>query len=218
MKLYPAFLKIEGQTCLVVGGGRVAARKCRALLQAGARVVVLSAALQDELQTLLAQDLITSIPQNYAAEYIPAEIRLVFAATNDPTVNLQIARDAHARGLWVNIADNPAESDFYVPATISHQNLTLAISTGGGSPAFARYVREMLERSLNEALGQTLELLTQARPFILAAAKEQQPQLWQSLLALHLETVIETQGYPAAQRLFAAWLEQATASTQHERT
>jgi precorrin-2 dehydrogenase/sirohydrochlorin ferrochelatase len=214
-RLYPAFLALEGKLCVVVGGGRVATRKVHSLLAAGSRVVVISASLHDDLQTLLTKGLIGYIPNNYAAEYLTGA-SLVFATTNDPEVNLQIMHDAHERGLWVNVADNPDNSDFYVPATISRQDLTLAISTGGGSPAFARYVREVLERSLSEALGQALEIIAQARPLILAEAKERQAQLWESLLALHLETVIETQGYPAARQMFGKWLGQNIGQGDHK--
>ena len=206
-RLYPASLVIEGKRCVVVGGGQVAKRKVDALLRTGARVVVVSPVLHSDLQTLLAEGLIEHIEGIYAAEHL-AGARLVFAATDNAEVNLQVAHDARERGLWVNVADNPGRSDFYVPATISRQDLTLAISTGGGSPAFARYVREALERFLSDALGQTLELVAQARPLILTEPKERQARLWQSLLALHLETVIETQGYTTARRLFEEWIEQ----------
>jgi precorrin-2 dehydrogenase/sirohydrochlorin ferrochelatase len=206
-RLYPAFLALEDKLCVVVGGGRVATRKIHSLLAAGARVVVISASLHSDLQTLLDRGLIDHIPENYAADYLTGA-SLVFATTNDPAVNLQIAHDAHERGLLINIADNPASSDFHVPATIYHQDLALAISTGGGSPAFARYVRELLEQSLSDALGQALAMVAQARPLILAEAKERQAQLWKDLLALRLETVIETHGYTMAQRMFEKWLEQ----------
>jgi precorrin-2 dehydrogenase/sirohydrochlorin ferrochelatase len=208
-RLYPAFLALEGKVCVVVGGGRVAARKVGALLAAGARVVVISAVLHPDLQALLADGAIEHIPDNYAEEHMSGTgARLVFAATDKSEVNLRIAQDARKLGLWVNVADNPGESDFQVPATIQRQDLTLAISTGGGSPAFARYVRELLERVLSEALGQTLEMVAQARPLILAQTKERQAQLWESLLALQLETVIETQGYAVAREMFERWIEE----------
>jgi precorrin-2 dehydrogenase/sirohydrochlorin ferrochelatase len=191
-RLYPAFLVLEGKSCVVVGGGRVATRRVHSLLAAGARVVVVSASLHNDLQTLLERGLIDHIPENYAADYLTGA-SLVFATTNDPVVNVQIAHDARERGLLVNLADNPARSDFYVPATIYYQDLALAISTGGESPAFARYVRELLERFLSDALGQALALVAQARPLI---------------LALRLETVIETQGYAVAHHIFEKWLEQ----------
>jgi precorrin-2 dehydrogenase / sirohydrochlorin ferrochelatase len=144
---YPAFLILEGKLCAVVGGGRVATRKVHSLLAADARVVVISPALHIDLQTLLARDLIEHIPHNYTAEYLTGA-SFVFATTNDPEVNRQVAHDARNLRLLVNVADDPDTSDFHVPAIIYHQDLTLAIATGGGSPAFARYVREVIERSL----------------------------------------------------------------------
>ncbi len=211
-KLYPAFLSLQGKVCAVVGGGGVAARKVRSLLATGASIVVISPLLHAELQALLSHSLIRSIPRNYAAEHLDG-VQLVFAATNDSEVNRRVAQDAHVRGLWVNVADNPALSDFYVPATIHRGELTLAISTGGGSPAFARYVRELLEQRLSEALGQALEMIAQARSLILAQPKEQQAALWEGLFALHLEAIIETEGYPLARRRFEEWLRQSNLTT-----
>jgi precorrin-2 dehydrogenase/sirohydrochlorin ferrochelatase len=206
-KLYPAFLSLEGKVCAVVGGGNVAARKVHSLLATGARIVVISPQLHTELQSLLTQSLIHAISSKYAAKYLDG-VQLVFAATNDAQVNRLVVQDAHARGLWVNVADNPVLSDFYVPATIHRSDLTVAISTGGSSPAFARYVRELLEQTLSEAFGQALEMIAQARPRILAQPKEQQATLWESLFALRLEAIIETEGYSHARSLFEEWLRQ----------
>jgi precorrin-2 dehydrogenase / sirohydrochlorin ferrochelatase len=203
--LYPAFLSLQGKVCAVVGGGGVAARKVRSLLATGASIVVISPLLHAELQALLSHSSIRSIPSNYRAEHLEG-VQIVFAATNDSEVNRCVVQDAHARGLWVNVADNPALSDFYVPATIHRSDLTVAISTGGSSPAFARYVRELLEQRLSEALGQALDMIAQARPLILAQPKELQASLWESLFALHLEAIIETEGYPLARRKFEEWL------------
>ena len=182
-------------------------RKVRSLLATGASIVVISPLLHAELQALLSRSLIHSIPSNYTAEYLEGA-KIVFAATNDHEVNRRVADDAHARRLWVNVADNPALSDFYVPATIHRSDLTVAISTGGSSPAFARYIRELLEETLSEALGQALDMIAQARPLILAQPKEQQASLWESLFALHLEAIIEAEGYPLARSRFEEWLRQ----------
>src|SRR5437660_7748081 len=160
-RLYPAFLSLEGKVCVVIGVGHVAVRKVRALLTTGAHITVVSPVLHSELQALVSASLVSHIPSEYAVEHL-AGARIVFAATNNPEVNQQIAQDAHERGLWVNVADNPDVSDFYVPATIHRKDLTVAISTEGGSPAFARYVRTLLEQTLGEALGQTLEMIAQA--------------------------------------------------------
>jgi len=205
--LYPAFLSLQGKVCAVVGGGTVAARKVRSLLATGASIVVISPQLHAELQALLSHSLIRAISSNYSVEYLDGA-HLVFAATNNSEVNRCVEQDAHARGMWVNVADNPALSDFYVPATIHRSDLTVAISTGGGSPAFARYMREWLEQRLSEALGQALEMIAEARPLILAQPKELQASLWESLFALHLETIIETEGYPLARSRFEEWVRQ----------
>jgi precorrin-2 dehydrogenase/sirohydrochlorin ferrochelatase len=206
-QLYPAFLSLRGKTCVVVGGGRVSVRKIHSLLPTGARIVVISPQLHPELQALQARGAIHVIADTYKKKYL-AGAALVFAATNDHSTNQQVAQDARQQGLWVNIADDPAGSDFHVPASIHRQNLTVAISTAGSSPAFARYVREQIEQALPESFGAALTLIAQARPHILAAPKEQQAQLWDSLLALRLATVIEKEGYTAARSCFERWLTQ----------
>lgn len=202
---YPIFLSLTGKRCIVVGGGHVAARKVRSLLSAGAQVTVISPMLHDALQKLHAQEHIAYIPAEYVAEHLDGA-SLVFAATDNAEVNRQVARDAQQRGLWVNVADNQHMSDFYVPAVIRRQDLTLAISTEGVAPAFARYVREQLEEALTEVLGQVLTMVAHARPLIIAEPKERQEQLWASLFALHLETLIATEGYAAARACFETWL------------
>lgn len=204
---YPIFLSLRGKTCAVVGGGHVALRKVRSLQPTGASIVIISPQLHPELQALLAAGSLRHIPDTYAREHL-AGATLVFAATNDRAINQQVAQEAQQQGLWVNIADDPEGCDFHVPATIHRQDLTLAISTAGGSPAFARYVRELLEQALHESLGQALDMIAQARSRILAAPKAQQAQLWDSLLSLHLETIIETEGYTAARSRFEHWLAQ----------
>jgi siroheme synthase-like protein len=206
-RLYPAFLSLRGKTCVVIGGGHVALRKIRSLLPAGANIIIISPQLHPALQALLVTRSLRHIPGTYSREYLSGAA-LVFAATNDRVINQQVAQDARQQGLWVNIADDPDGSDFHVPASIHRQDLTLAISTAGSSPAFARYVRELLEQALHESLGQALDMIAQARPRILAAPKAQQAPLWDSLLSLHLETVIEKEGYTAARSRFEHWLTQ----------
>lgn len=142
--LYPVILDLTGQPCLVVGGGAVAQRKVAGLLAAGARVTVVSPWLSDGLLASASEGRLNWTPRGYRAGDV-AGFRLVMVATNDTALNLDVAREARERGIWVNCADDPAHCDFTLPSVLRRGSLTVSVSTGGESPAFARLVREELE-------------------------------------------------------------------------
>jgi|Deesub1362A_J573_1020465.scaffolds.fasta_scaffold00309_29 precorrin-2 dehydrogenase/sirohydrochlorin ferrochelatase len=176
-ELYPVFIKLEGEPCLVVGGGRVAARKVRSLLAAGARVRVISPALVDELRALAEAGEIKYEPRPYQPGDVAGAL-LAISATNDPEVNRQVARDCRARRVLLNAVDDPEHCSFYVPATVRRGDLTIAISTGGKSPLLARKIREQLEKEFGPQYGDYLALLGQIRHNIIrnvtdSAKKEQ---------------------------------------------
>jgi precorrin-2 dehydrogenase / sirohydrochlorin ferrochelatase len=125
---------------VVVGGGAVAARKARKLLQAGAEVVVVSPEVLPELGDTSVE--VHERPYEYG-DLEGAD--LAFAATDSRGVNAAVAREAHARGIRINVADRPTEGDFSVPSTLRRGGLQVAVSTGGASPTLARGVRNELE-------------------------------------------------------------------------
>ncbi|MCM8775068.1 MAG: bifunctional precorrin-2 dehydrogenase/sirohydrochlorin ferrochelatase [Candidatus Omnitrophica bacterium] len=146
-RYYPISLRLTGQKCLVVGGGLVATRKVRKLLQFGAAVRVLSPRMTEPLKLLAEQKKISWTPRKFF-EGALKETRLVFAATNDIRVNQQIARAATQRKIWVNVANPGPCSTFIVPAVLKRKNYTLAISTDGRSPREAKRLRGRLEAVL----------------------------------------------------------------------
>ena len=124
----------------MVGGGAVAARKIRKLFQAGAEVVVNSPEVHPELEDMSVE--VHERPYEYG-DLEGAD--LAFAATDRREVNAAVAREAHARGISVNVADRPTEGDFAVPSTLRRGGLQVAVSTGGASPTLARRIRNELE-------------------------------------------------------------------------
>ena len=134
--LYPVSLDIGDKRCLVVGGGTVAARKIKALLLCGGIVQIISPE---------ACKLITRLAESGEIDWLkrgfqPGDVKdafLVFAATDNPSVQKMVADDAARHHVLLNSADNPPLSDFHVPAKIRRRDLVIAISTGGGSPALA---------------------------------------------------------------------------------
>lgn len=153
MRYYPIFLNLDGWRAIVVGGGKVAERKVRKLLGAGARVQVISPELSQGLKKLLAQRKITVTPRRYRTGDIRGKARdhsaiLVFAATSDPAAQRTIQREAAAVGALINVADDPARCDFIVPASVTRGNWHVAISTSGTEPALAKWLRQELGAEL----------------------------------------------------------------------
>jgi precorrin-2 dehydrogenase/sirohydrochlorin ferrochelatase len=166
MKTYPIFAVIEDKPCLVVGGGAVGARKVADLMAAGARVTVVSRTLTPELAALADRGEIRYLPEDFRAAQVEG-MALVMAATDDPGVNAAVSAAAQTRAIWVNVADEPAYCTFIVPAMVRRGDLTLAISTGGASPALARQLRQELQQHYGPEYGPYLDLLQRVRTRLL---------------------------------------------------
>jgi precorrin-2 dehydrogenase/sirohydrochlorin ferrochelatase len=167
MKYYPMFLRVAGRSCLVIGGGNVAAQKVDGLLAAGARVTVISPELCGPLEALAAAGKMTHLARAYA----PGDVRgffLVFAATDDQEVQSQVVREAHELGVLLNVVDRPTLCDFIAPAVIERGDLTIAVSTSGTSPALARQVRRQLAARFGPEYALALQLLRRLRERLVA--------------------------------------------------
>ena len=142
-------------------------RKVLDLLAAGARVAVVSPFLTPALEALAARGQIRHLAEKFA----PAQVEgmaLVLGATDDPQVNALVSAAAQERGIWVNIADAPELCTFIVPSQVRRGDLTLAVSTGGASPALARRLREELEAVIGPEYGPYAALLKSIRAEVLA--------------------------------------------------
>ena len=149
MKYYPVFLDIADKKCVVVGGGEVAARKVKRLLDCGAKVSVVSPELHSELTALKNADRISHNACEYSIDFIDGAA-MVIGATDDEKTNLLVSRDAREKGIPVNIVDDPQKCDFILPSIVERGDLVIAIGTGGKSPALARHLREELEARYGE--------------------------------------------------------------------
>ena len=140
MRFLPIFMNIRGRPCLVVGGGQVAARKVYLLHRAGGRVTVVSPGLCDELQRWVDAGDISFVNRGYKSTDLD-HAKIVIAATNQQAINEQIAKEADARGIPVNVVDNQDLCTFIMPSIIDRTPVQIAISTGGASPVLARLLR-----------------------------------------------------------------------------
>jgi precorrin-2 dehydrogenase/sirohydrochlorin ferrochelatase len=160
--LYPVFLDVRERKCVVVGGGHVAARKAEALFEAGACVTVISPDLCDDLKEHHASGTISFIRGEYTADILQGSF-VVVAATDDMDVNRRINADCRARNIIINVVDVPELCDFHVPAIIRKGDITVAIGTGGKSPALSRHLRLLLQDSIGAEYGELLDILGQWR-------------------------------------------------------
>ncbi|CAN5159872.1 hypothetical protein BH18ACT10_BH18ACT10_10420 [soil metagenome] len=137
---YPVFMDLESRRCVVVGGGEVANRKARKLLQARAGVVVISPEIKPELESVAVEIL----RRPFEAGDLEGAF-LAFAATDSREVNAAVAREADDKGIPVNVVDLPSEGSFAVPSVLRRGRMQVAVSTGGASPSLARSIRGELE-------------------------------------------------------------------------
>jgi len=183
MDFLPIFLKVANRPCLLVGGGRVAARKIRPLLKAGARVRVVSPELCGELRNRADQGEIDYLARGFAASDLD-DVELAIAATDNPEVNLEIARLAQARRVPVNVVDDLAASSFITPSVIDRSPMLVAIGTGGGSPTLSRLLRTRLESMIPAGYGRLAELTGKFRDRVkqLIPDGENRKRFWDRVL------------------------------------
>ena len=159
---YPVFLDITRKRCVVIGGGRVAGRKCTPLIRAGARVVVISPQLTQGLEALKKKGLIRHTGRQYRRGDMKSAF-MAIAATDSREINLKAVADAAMHKTLLNVVDNPPLCNFIVPSVLRRGPLTIAISTGGVSPAMARTIRKSLEGLYSTELSKYLRLLNTIR-------------------------------------------------------
>ena len=199
MSLYPVNLNVTDRHCLVVGGGRVALRKIRALLRYGALVCVVSPTVIDEVLELHVEG---KIELKHRA-YLEGDLQtmfLVFATTDQPQVQAQVAVDAKKYSVLLNSADNPKECDFQLPASFCRGDFQVAISTGGGSPAFSKMVRKQLEKHFGIEYEYTVCLLGLVRDMIVSdGASEKNKNILTGLLQEGLVECIKEEDWQKLQ-------------------
>jgi precorrin-2 dehydrogenase / sirohydrochlorin ferrochelatase len=196
---YPVNLLVAGRSCLVVGGGTVALEKVDGLLDADAVVTVVAPEVVPEL----AARPVTVEQRPYRAGEA-ADHRLVIVATDDPTVNAQVAADADAAGVWVNAADDVANCTFTLPARVRRGDLLLTVSTGGRSPGLASWTRKRLEDEFGPEWATLLDILAEARDELRESGRSSLGVDWHAALdSGMLELVREGQLAEAKERLQA---------------
>lgn len=191
MKYYPVCLDIRNRDCLVVGGGAVASRKVKTLLECGANVTVISPEFSAELEGMDKENLLL-IRRPYAPSDVAGRFLLI-GATDDEAENRKVSRDAEDNNILCNIADLPDACNFILPSIVKRGDLLLAISTCGNSPAFAKHLRKTLEKEFGEEYTEFLRLMGAVRKKLLETrhAPEEHKPLFEALINQGLLAMIK---------------------------
>jgi siroheme synthase-like protein len=171
---YPVFLDLDGITVLVVGGGRIGARKAAGLVAAGALVRLVAAEVSGHVDRAA----ITDLRERPFQESDLDGVRLVVTATGDVEVDRAISRAARARGIWTNAADQPVDCEFILPAIARSGRVTAAISTDGASPALAGFLRDQIAAVLDDRVGEIADILAAERRAIQSAGGSTEDVDW----------------------------------------
>lgn len=156
---YPVFLDLHAVPVLVVGGGRIGARKAEGLVASGARVRLVATHVSGHVD-------VSTLDEVRPRAFEPADldgVRLVVTATGDEEVDGAISAQARSRGIWTNAADQPVDCEFILPAIARRGRVTVAVSTDGASPALARELRNVIDEFLTEEIGALAETLAAER-------------------------------------------------------
>jgi len=159
---YPVFLDLTGKRCVIVGGGQVAERKCRSLMKTGTLITVIAPEITKRLRDYKDTGVIKHIERDYRKGDITSAY-IVISATGSRETNERVARDAESLHKLVNVVDTPDLCNFIVPSVFRRGTLSIAVSTGGVSPAFAKEIRKELEKIYGPELEGKLKAIGKMR-------------------------------------------------------
>ncbi len=204
--LYPIMLNLEGRACVIVGGGAVAARKVDRLLSAGAVVKVISPELHPALVALSENRKITVKQEIYEPGMLSnLHPMLVFAATDDVTVNQQVADEARSLGALVNgVDEHSSDRDFMSMATVQRGEITVSVSLGGASPALVAHLQRQIDKVIGEEYSTLSTWMAKARPIVQEGVKTQPERaaLWRRVIESSILDTLRQGDVATAQQQF----------------
>ena len=187
---YPVFLNLAGKRCVIIGGGTIAQGKIGGLLQAGCQITVISPDATPGIRQAAQRGDIAWLERTYR----PGDLEGAFigvAATNVWHVNREIYEEAERLGVLLNVVDDPDLCSFIAPSIVKREPVTLAISTGGASPALARKLRETLAHAEALEWADLADVLAQARRIIKEKRVVIDPERWQCCINRNLLSMVQ---------------------------
>ena len=178
---YPANLVVRDRRCVVVGAGRIAARKIEGLVSAGARVHVVALEIGEEVRAWAAGGTVTVSERAFDAADLD-DAWLATTATGVPAVDRAVFAAGEARHVWVNSADDPTSCSFTLMSVVRQGDLVVAIGSNGRSPALATYLRDHVRKEMGPEWAALLELLSEAREEMRAGGRSSETADWRRAL------------------------------------
>jgi precorrin-2 dehydrogenase / sirohydrochlorin ferrochelatase len=164
---YPIHLNLYGKKVSIIGGGAIAERKVKQLLDTGAIIEIISPDLTESLQeSIKGNENIFWKKKRFTSEDL-VDAFLIIAATNDRVTNQLVGKLKNSYQL-ANIADDSSASDFIVPSIVKRGKLTFSVSTSGASPTLSLKISRQLEEAYDQRYEDYLEFLDSCRKFVLA--------------------------------------------------
>ena len=201
---YPAFLSIQDRPCLVVGGGQIAERKVKGLLDAEARITVVSPTVTPRLQRRIDKGQVTHLPREFQSSDLDG-FYLLIAATDDMPLNRKVGIEGRNLGLIVNVVDDTPYCDFIAPSIVRRGDITFAISTGGASPALARWLRRQIEQQFPPEYSGLAKVMAKVRLQVRGEGHNVSPTRWQKSIDDGFLSLIKQRRLADARRyLFAS--------------
>ena len=184
---YPVYLNLRGRRCVIVGGGTVAEGKISRLLDSGADICVVSPDATPGIRQFVADGAVRWEQRKYERGDLEGAF-IAIAATNLREVNRRIFEEAEERGVMLNAVDDPPNCSFIAPSIVQRGPVTVAISTGGVSPALARKLRESLQASEDLAWADLSSVMSVARSHLreVELLSTIDPQRWQCCITPQL--------------------------------
>jgi siroheme synthase-like protein len=207
---YPVNLLVRGRKVVVVGAGRIAARKIEPLLEGGAEVLVVAPSIGEEVRGWADAGRCTVVVRGFE----PADLDgawLALTATDDPAVNQAVFAAAEDRRIWANSADDPDNCSFTLMSVVRRSDLVLAIGTGGRSPALAAHLRRRLEEEIGPEYGTLLDLLSEAREALRASGRSSEDADWQLAFRSGIVDLVRSERIDEAKELLSTCLSSSSA-------
>ena len=209
---YPAFLSIQDRPCLVVGGGQIAERKVKGLLEADARVTVVSPTVTPRLKRLIDKGQVTHLPREFQSSDLDG-FYILIAATDDMPLNRKVGIEGRNLGLIVNVVDDTPYCDFIAPSIVRRGDITFAMSTGGASPALARWLRRQVEEKFPREYSGLAKVMAKVRLQVRGEGHNVSPARWQKSIDDDFLSLIKQRRLADARRyLFASLTRNSSAS------
>jgi siroheme synthase-like protein len=206
----PVNLLVRGRRVVVVGAGRIAARKIEPLLDVGAEVVVVAPALSDDVRGWADQGRVTVHLRPFVATDLDGAW-LALTATGDPEVDAAVFAAAEERRIWCNSADDPDHCSFTLMSVVRRSDLVVAIGTGGRSPALAAHLRRLLSEELGPEYETLLDLLSEAREAMRASGRSTEDADWQAAFRSGIVDLVRAGQLDEAKELLNSCLSSSSA-------